>query len=231
MAIAVWPSETLRRACEEVLEHIWLLREEEHKPVALEELAEEVEHMDGITVDETLRELKRQGLLAPNGEYVITPAGRGAALQVIRRRRLAQRLLHDVFDVHGRLAEASACDFEHCLCPEVTDQICTLLGHPTTDQHGRPIPSGECCRKHSTRLGPLYARLADLKPGAHARIAYISTAHHGRLDRLSALGILPNTEVTMHQIRPSTVIQVGETTVALDDEIAQDIHVHVDSTP
>ena len=41
--------------------------------------------------------------------------------------------------------EKNACTFEHILSPEVTDRICTFLGHPRTCPHGSPIPPGDCC--------------------------------------------------------------------------------------
>ena len=41
--------------------------------------------------------------------------------------------------------EESACKFEHILSPDVTERICTLLGHPTACPHGSPIPKGDCC--------------------------------------------------------------------------------------
>ena len=41
--------------------------------------------------------------------------------------------------------EKNACTFEHILSPEVTDRICTFLGHPRTCPHGSPIPEGDCC--------------------------------------------------------------------------------------
>ena len=43
--------------------------------------------------------------------------------------------------------EQQACKFEHILSPEVTDKICSFLGHPECCPHGSPIPSGECCEK------------------------------------------------------------------------------------
>lgn len=48
--------------------------------------------------------------------------------------------IHDDAEV-----EKSACTFEHILSPEVTDRICTFLGHPTACPHGSPIPKGPCC--------------------------------------------------------------------------------------
>jgi hypothetical protein len=67
---------------------------------------------------------------------------------VIRRHRLAERLFMDVLSIRdeGEI-ESSACKFEHILSPEVTDRICTLLGHPLACPHGSPIPQGDCCQR------------------------------------------------------------------------------------
>ena len=63
--------------------------------------------------------------------------------------RLAERLFRDVLGIHDEdEIESSACKFEHILSPDVTERICTLLGHPTACPHGSPIPKGDCCDSH-----------------------------------------------------------------------------------
>ena len=122
------------------------------------------------------------------------------------------------------VAEEGACQFEHCLNTEVADSICTLLGHPTTCPHGKQIPPGECCRQRRG-LEPVVVPLSDLSSGKDARVLYIATRHHDRLDRLSSMGVLPGVELRLHQRQPSFVIQIGETTLAIDQSIAKDIFV------
>ncbi|HHT9152005.1 MAG TPA: FeoA family protein, partial [Candidatus Hypogeohydataceae bacterium YC40] len=51
------------------------------------------------------------------------------------------------------------------------------------------------------------------------------TKHHPRLDRLSSLGLLPGTTIRVHQKQPTLVITMGETKIALDEDIARDIYV------
>jgi DtxR family Mn-dependent transcriptional regulator len=88
-----------------------------------------------------------------------TPAGEERARSVIRRHRLAERLFMDVLSIRDAASvESNACTFEHILSPEVTDRICTFLGHPETCPHGGPIPRGECCIRHA-RL----RKLIDIK--------------------------------------------------------------------
>ncbi|MDQ2899450.1 MAG: hypothetical protein M3Y07_06565 [Acidobacteriota bacterium] len=84
------------------------------------------------------------GLLTDGGEF--TPLGEERARSVIRRHRLAERLFTDVLGIRDEATiESNACTFEHMLSGEVTDRICTFLGHPATCPHASPIPPGECC--------------------------------------------------------------------------------------
>jgi Mn-dependent DtxR family transcriptional regulator len=79
--------------------------------------------------------------------------GQQRAADVIRRHRLAERLFTQTLKVQNEEEiEQQACKFEHILSPEVTDKICSFLGHPESCPHGSPIPAGECCDK-AGRLG------------------------------------------------------------------------------
>ena len=61
--------------------------------------------------------------------------------------------------------------------------------------------------------------------GATGRIVFIAPRFHDRMDRLAALGVVPGSEVRLHQRAPSYVIEIGETTMAIDPEIAGEIFV------
>jgi DtxR family Mn-dependent transcriptional regulator len=91
--------------------------------------------------------LTRIGLVSvKDGVEEFTPAGELRARNVIRRHRLAERLFIDVLSIRDEVEiESSACKFEHILSEDVTDRICTLLGHPRECPHGSPIPQGDCC--------------------------------------------------------------------------------------
>jgi DtxR family Mn-dependent transcriptional regulator len=72
---------------------------------------------------------------------------------------------------------------------------------------------------------PVVLPLSELPSGQDARVLYISSRHHDRLDRLSSMGVLPGAELRVHQRLPSYVVQLGEMTLALDQAIAEDIYV------
>jgi DtxR family Mn-dependent transcriptional regulator len=128
--------------------------------------------------------------------------------------------------------EEEACKLEHILSPGVTESVCTFLGHPPTCIHGKPIPRGDCCAKFKKEMKPLVIPLDELGLGEEGRIVFIAPRSHQRLDRLSTLGIVPGSIVRMHQKNPSHVLQLGETTLALDKDIVRDIYVkRVTSNP
>ncbi len=92
--------------------------------------------------------MENEGLISlEGGRLSLRGAGEGRAREVVRRHRLAERLLFDTFGLAEDLLHESAEKIEHSLGPEVTDKICTFLNHPQTCPHGSPIPRGECCIK------------------------------------------------------------------------------------
>lgn len=207
----------LSEAAQEVLEKLWEQTVEKgSEGVDLELLAAEgavagLSGGDYITV--------------ANNKASLTAAGREEARKIIRRHRLAERLLFDVLDVGEEDMEASACEFEHILSEGVEESICTLLGHPRECPHGRSIPDGRCCEEGKQVAQRVVAPLSSLPKGRRGKIVYIHTRNHGNLPKLLAMGILPGMPVEMIQTYPSYVFQVGQTQVAVDAEIAADIFV------
>lgn len=209
---------------EEILELIWTL-EEEGGRVERDTLIKKIELPTAEQILKTL--ILDDYLTITNNKVELTKKGRTDARLVIRRHRLAERLLNDVLDVKEDTMDSSACKFEHILDEEVTASICTLLGHPVTCPHGKAIPKGECCEKANKEIRPVVMPLSELRSGDKAKVSYIVTKYHGRLDRLSSMGLLPGVQIRLHQRQPTYVIQMGETQIALDSAIARDIYVRL----
>ncbi|GEJ57249.1 metal-dependent transcriptional regulator [Anaeromyxobacter diazotrophicus] len=170
--------------------------------------------------------LEAAGLLRLDGERVaLTEAGEQRARAVVRRHRLTERLFRDLLQLSEDATESQACELEHILSPEATDSVCTLLGHPPTCPHGKAIPPGRCCGAAQKTVRSLVTGLPSFELGTPARIVFIAPRFHDRMDRLASLGVIPGSEIRLHQRSPSYVIEVGETTLALDPEIAQEIYV------
>jgi DtxR family Mn-dependent transcriptional regulator len=210
---------------EELLETVFTEREE-GKDAVEGVLARAASSHAGALGRDALRELTELGLLRVEGERVaLTATGEQRAQAVVRRHRLTERLFRDVLQLSDDATESQACELEHILSPEATDSVCTLLGHPPTCPHGKAIPPGPCCGAAQKTLRPLVTGLPSFDLGTPARIVFIAPRFHDRMDRLAALGVIPGSEIRLHQRAPSYVIEVGETTIALDPEIAREIYV------
>ncbi len=173
-----------------------------------------------------VQELEAAGLVRiVGGRVLLTDEGERRARDVVRRHRLTERLFRDLLLLSEDATERQACEIEHILSPEATESVCTLLGHPPTCPHGKAIPPGRCCGAASKTVRPLVTGLTGFELGTPARIVFIAPKFHDRMDRLAALGVIPGSEIRLHQRSPSFVIEVGETTIALDPAIAREIYV------
>jgi len=124
-----------------LLEQVWLYDEEGVTP-ELGRIRESGKE-DSAPLISRLKDL---GLLEVRDSRVsLTAHGENRARDIVRRRRLAERLLTDTFSVADSEADSHACKFEHIISPELDQRICTFLGHPKTCPHGNPIPPGTCC--------------------------------------------------------------------------------------
>lgn len=206
----------------EVLEAVWTLQEQSDatvKNVIRDAKVDDAEQL--------LETLSRDGLITieDKNRVRLLPKGRQMAERIIRRHRLAERLICDVLGSHVEDSEAAACEYEHVLAEGITNSICTLLGHPRYCPHNRPIPEGECCRQAYDDVKPIVVSCDQLRVGESARVAYFCTKEHARLLKLSALGISPGTSLRLIQKWPAYVVQCEETEIALEPEVAKNIYV------
>jgi len=206
---------------DEALELLWHLEEEGNSELERFKL-----NSDDPDPEELITALKGNDLVAVEGSAVrLTEKGRILSRGLIRRHRLAERLFTDVFELRGDQVESDACKIEHILSEELTESVCTFLGHPPTCPHGKSIPKGECCKRYKVEITPVVSRLADFEVGSRGRIVFIIPSEAARLGRLSSIGIAPGSIIRLLQKMPSCVIQIDETTVAVDPEIAKEILV------
>jgi DtxR family Mn-dependent transcriptional regulator len=209
----------LTNRAEEILETLWI------------ELIEHNKEKSDATIlkdDEVINELLNSGYIeAKNGQISLTAKGKEEARNCVRRHRLAERLLIDVLDVKGKLIHETSCRFEHLLHKGLDDNICTLLGHPKTCPHGRPIPEGKCCQEAKTTLKKLIMPLTELELNTKAKVSYLQTQDQYALQKMIAMGVLPNTEIILIQKFPSYAFKIGRSQFAIDKELASCIYVRV----
>ncbi|MGJ3508756.1 metal-dependent transcriptional regulator [Enemella sp. A6] len=122
------------------LRTVWELREEGIVPLRAR-IAERLHH-SGPTVSQTVARMERDGLLRVDDDRHIelTEEGLALAMRVMRKHRLAERLLTDVIGLDWRLVHDEACRWEHVISDEVEHRLVDILKMPVESPYGNPIP-------------------------------------------------------------------------------------------
>jgi DtxR family transcriptional regulator, iron-dependent repressor len=96
----------------------------------------------GPTVSQTVGRMERDGLVVVSDDRTLelTDSGRQKAVDVMRKHRLAERLLSDVIGLDWAYVHEEACRWEHVMSEQVERRLVELLGHPTESPYGNPIP-------------------------------------------------------------------------------------------
>ena len=99
-------------------------------------------HQSGPTVSQTVARMERDGLVTVEGDrhLQLTEEGNSLAMRVMRKHRLAERLLTDVIGLDWELVHEEACRWEHVMSEAVERRLLDLLDHPTESPYGNPIP-------------------------------------------------------------------------------------------
>src|SRR5690606_23825428 len=119
------------------------------------------------SASEMVKRMEQNALLDTSGDDGITLTEQGAALarRLVRRMRLAERLLSDILQMPLPVIYEEACKLEHAMSEEVENRLAEVLGDPETCPHGFPIPS-----QHGRVSCPLMEPLSELKPGDEATV-------------------------------------------------------------
>ena len=99
-------------------------------------------HQSGPTVSQTVARMERDNLVRVQGDrhLELTHEGRARATRVMRKHRLAERLLIDVIGLDWELVHDEACRWEHVISEDVERRLVVLLNTPTESPYGNPIP-------------------------------------------------------------------------------------------
>ncbi len=167
---------------EEYLETIWELEEAGIPPMR----ARIVERLgvSAPTVSETVARLEREGYLSlgPDRRMVLSDRGRAYATTMVRRHRLAERLLVDVLRVPWHQVHEEAGRLEHAISERLEQHLVQLLGDPGTCPHGNGIPGS------ANALPPVSTvRLLDAPAGARLRVRNIDEELESHADLLLLL--------------------------------------------
>lgn len=118
---------------------------EEEGIVPLRARIAEILNHSGPTVSQTVARMERDGLLRVQGDrhLELSAQGRQVAMRVMRKHRLAERLLLDVIGLDIELVHQEACRWEHVMSEDVERRLIDLLEHPNESPYGNPIPGLE----------------------------------------------------------------------------------------
>lgn len=161
----------------------------------------------GPTVSQTVARMERDGLVIVTGErhLELTNQGRHEAVSVMRKHRLAERLLADVIGLEWELVHEEACRWEHVISEHVEKKILELIESPDFSPFGNPIPGlDELGYKTNPTFKDGVVSIVDL-PKAIAsqsefvlrRIGEPMQLDVALLGQLQELGILPGAKVTV----------------------------------
>lgn len=198
-------------------------------------IAERLEQ-SGPTVSQTVSRMERDGLLRVAGDrhLELTERGRALAVAVMRKHRLAERLLVDLIGLPWEEVHAEACRWEHVMSEDVERRLVRVLDNPTVSPFGNPIPglSDLGIDPSGGPEDPNLVRLTELPAGSPVAVVVRQLTEHVQgdttlLSRLKDAGVVPNARVTieMNPLGGVTIVIPGHEDVNLPHEMAHAVKV------
>jgi DtxR family transcriptional regulator, Mn-dependent transcriptional regulator len=190
-------------------------------------------HQSGPTVSQTVARMERDALVTVEGDrhLELTAEGMRLATRVMRKHRLAERLLTDVIGLDWELVHAEACRWEHVMSETVERRLVELLGHPTESPYGNPIPGldelGEAASDELVEGLGLLADLAGVEQSS-VRVRRISEElqkDEPLMGTLRRIGAVPDKVIGVSATEAGVLVGSGGESAELDLEAASHIFV------
>jgi DtxR family transcriptional regulator, Mn-dependent transcriptional regulator len=200
-------------------------------------IAERLGH-SGPTVSQTVARMERAGLLVVSGDrhLELTSDGRSKATRVMRKHRLAERLLIDVIGLEWEYVHDEACRWEHVMSERVERKLLEILDHPTQSPYGNPIPGleelGEVRASEDFRGGGLRS-LTDVTTATAIRVVVRRIGEPAQafpevLESLRDAGLRPGSEVTVRRVGGDVVVDSGGAQVEVPSGVGEHVYVEVE---
>jgi DtxR family Mn-dependent transcriptional regulator len=213
----------INEAMEDYLKAIYEIQQEKGK-VATTVLASRLK-IQPASVTGMIKKLSEMNLVTyePYQGVKLTDSGKKIALEVIRHHRLVELFLAEALGVSWDKVHHEAEKWEHFLSDELEERIDALLGYPTHDPHGAPIPdrNGKVAQR-STLL------LADLKPTQSAVVVEVSDHDPELLRYLGTMGLYPNAQFEVLEVAPfdgPIKIEIQRNEYTVGNKVARQIYV------
>ena len=215
----------LNQASKEYLEAIYEL-EEEGQRILQARIGERL-GLAPATVSEGMKRLSSEGYIAVEGRHDIslTEQGRLIAETLVRRHRLAERMLVDLLGIPWHLCHEQAEDWEKVMTPEVEEAILAKLDGRATCPHGNPIPGTDSAVPWSDLRPVASMRLGD--SGCLTRLLEDVELDHDVLKYLEDHSLLPGHDLTLVDVAPdgTRTLEVKGRNVALGQALADNLWV------
>src|SRR5947208_4689801 len=177
------------------------------------------------TVHEMIGRLEEDGYVtrADDKSLSFTDTGQEHAAQIVRRHRLIERFLTDVFDIPWDQVHEEAEKLEHWMSPVVEERMLKAIGDAKTCPHGHPIFEGERVEG---------VPLADVEEGAEVRVLRFEDEAEDLLHYLKDSGMRPGLEGTLAESGPDEVtVEAGEERMTITRSVAETVSVKADPSP
>ncbi|MDT4939153.1 MAG: DtxR family transcriptional regulator, Mn-dependent transcriptional regulator [Pseudonocardiales bacterium] len=210
---------------------------EEEGVVALRARIAERLGQSGPTVSQTVARMERDGLLhvADDRHLQLTDKGRHEAVSVMRKHRLAERLLVDVIGLDWEDVHIEACRWEHVMSDAVERRIVAMLDKPLVCPHGNPIPGLEelglpfaAADDQAALLSLTAASLPGNVPVTVERISEQIQPDAEIMHLLTTAGVRPGQSVRVSPAAGGVDVESGAQRTALDRYVSDHVFVRVD---
>ncbi|WP_026925767.1 metal-dependent transcriptional regulator [Granulicoccus phenolivorans] len=215
------------------LRTIFELEEEGIAPLRAR-IAERLGH-SGPTVSQTVARMERDGLLTMtrSREIALTEAGRERATRVMRKHRLAERLLVDVIGLDLHLVHDEACRWEHVISEDVEERLIKILNRPTHSPFGNPIPGLEelgVASEPDVATQPLTEVLGGGADSVEVRLHLLSETLQvdtDLLDQLHAAGMSPGSTLSVRRSGDRVELSNDHASIEFTNALAAHLYVEV----
>ncbi len=191
-------------------------------------------HQSGPTVSQTVARMERDGLVIVQGDrhLELTDEGQRLATRVMRKHRLAERLLTDVIGLDWELVHEEACRWEHVMSETVERRLLELLDHPTESPYGNPIPGlhelgeSELSEDFMFGLEPLSKAASDVEGRVLVRrISEEMQKDELLMSAMRRVGALPDKTITVIATADGVLVGSGGESAEIAPEAADHIFV------
>lgn len=192
-------------------------------------------HQSGPTVSQTVARMERDGLLTvqDDRQILLSEQGHHLAVAVMRKHRLAERLLTDVIGLDWALVHDEACRWEHVISDEVEARLVAMLGQLDESPYGNPIPGlvdlgvTEAPAEFRDNNQPLPQVVTG---GGEVTVTLVRMSEHVQAEAevladLAAAGVRPGVELSVGVSAFGYRLRVGEQVCELSPTVAEGLFV------